>query len=179
MQSGSSLAVQVPVLETERLRLRGHRLEDFSACAAMWANPVVTRYIGAKAQTQEESWARLLRYTGHWALLGFGYWAVEEKGTGTFIGEAGFADHRRTIEPSLNDLPEIGWVLIPQSHGKGYATEAARAVSAWGDDHFGPARTSCVIHAENLSSIRVATKCGYHELQTTTYKGQPTIVYIR
>jgi RimJ/RimL family protein N-acetyltransferase len=65
-------SLQVPVLETERLRLRGHRLDDFAACAAMWANPIVTRHFG-QTLSGEESWNRVLRYVGHWALLGFGY----------------------------------------------------------------------------------------------------------
>jgi RimJ/RimL family protein N-acetyltransferase len=172
-------AAQVPVLETARLKLRGHRLDDFAACAAMWADPVVTRHIGGKPFTEEESWSRLLRYAGHWAMLGFGYWVVEEKATGCFAGEIGFADYKRDIEPSLQDIPEIGWAFATPVHGRGYATEAARAVVAWGDAHFGACQTGCIIHPENLASIRVAEKCGYVELQRTTYKKQPTILFLR
>jgi RimJ/RimL family protein N-acetyltransferase len=172
-------AVQVPVLETERLKLRGHRLDDFPACAAMWADPIVTRYVGGKPFAEEESWSRLLRYVGHWALLGFGYWVIEERATGNFVGEVGFADYKRDIEPSLKDAPEIGWVVASQFHGKGYATEAARAAIAWGVGNIAPSRTACLIHPENLSSIRVAEKCGYREFQLTTYKGQPTLVFVR
>ena len=167
------------VLETERLKLRGHRLDDFAACAAMWADPVVTRYFGGKALTEEEAWTRFLRYAGHWSLLGFGYWAVEEKATGNFIGEIGFADYKRDIESSLKHLPEIGWVLASGSHGKGYAMEAVRAATAWGDRHFRADQTTCIINPENLPSIRVAEKCGYREFQRTTYKGQPSVVYVR
>ena len=89
--------VEVPILESERLKLRGHRLDDSVHSAAMWADPEVTRYIGGKPLTEEESWARLLRYVGHWSLLGFGYWLVEEKMTGNFIGEVGFADYKRDL----------------------------------------------------------------------------------
>jgi RimJ/RimL family protein N-acetyltransferase len=172
-------AVQVPVIETARLKLRGHRLDDFTPCAAMWADPAVTRHIGGKPFTEEESWTRLLRYVGHWAVLGFGYWVVEEKATGSFAGEIGFADYKRKLEPSLKDVPEIGWVLANEAQGRGYATEAARAVIAWGDAHFGSSRTACIIHPENLPSIRVAEKCGYRESARTTYHGQPTTVFIR
>src|SRR5229473_5109567 len=169
----------VPVLETERLKLRGHRLEDFVQCAAMWADPLVIRYIGGKPLTEEESWTRFLRYVGHWSLLGFGYWVAEEKASGNFVGEIGFADYKRDLEPSLKGVPEIGWVLGSQAHGRGYATEAVRAVVAWGDAHFLPARTACIIAPENLASIRVAVKCGYREFQLTTYKGQPTMMFVR
>jgi RimJ/RimL family protein N-acetyltransferase len=169
----------VPVLETARLKLRGHRLDDFAAFAAMWAEPMVTRYIGGKPSTEEESWSRLLRYVGHWALLGFGYWVVEEKAAGCFAGEVGFADLKRDLEPPLTDTPEIGWVFATHAHGRGYATEAAGAVIAWGDAHFGASQTACIIHPENLASIRVAEKCGYRELQRTVYKSQPTTVFLR
>ncbi len=167
----------VPVLETERLKLRGHRMDDFPACAAMWADPVVTRHFG-HSFSEEESWTRFLRYFGHWSVLGFGSWLVEERATGNFVGEVGFANYRRAIEPPL-DAPEIGWVLAVQFHGKGYATEAVRSAVTWGEQHFGPVRTTCIIAPENLPSIRVAEKCGYRESLRTTYKGQPAVVFVR
>jgi len=179
MSNFSRSATQVPVLETERLRMCGHRLEDFADCAAMWADPVVTRHIGGKPFSEEEVWTRLLRYVGHWTLMGFGYWAIEERDTGNFVGELGFADYKRDIVPSIKGVPELGWALVSRVHGKGYATEAVRAAVAWGEAHFGPARTVCIIHPENLASIRVAEKCGYQEFQRTTYKGHPTIIFDR
>ena len=169
----------VPVIETARLRLRAHRPGDFAACAAMWALPEVVRYIGGKPFTIEEVWARVLRYTGHWQWLGFGFWALEEKSTGAFAGDLGFAEFKREIEPSIQGIPEIGWVLAPHAQGKGYATEAVRAVVAWGDQHFDRARTVCLIHPENQPSLRVAEKCGYKEFHRTTYKGQPTLILER
>jgi RimJ/RimL family protein N-acetyltransferase len=171
--------VEVPILVTERIRLRGHCLGDFPHCAAMWADPAVTRYIGGKPLTEEECWTKFLRYVGHWALVGFGYWVVEEKVTGDFVGEIGFADYKRELEPSLKGVPEIGWVLASRVHGKGYATEAVRAAIAWGDAHFSPARTACLINPENLASVRVALKCGYREFQLTTYKGHATMMFVR
>jgi RimJ/RimL family protein N-acetyltransferase len=179
MSSSPRSTLEVPLLETERLRLRGHRLDDFAHCAAMWADAKVTRYIGGKPLSEEESWTRLLRYVGHWALLGFGYWVAEEKATGNFVGELGFADYKRDLVPSLKGIPEIGWAFVAPAHGKGYATEAVRGVVAWGDQHFGSARTACIINPGNVASIRVAEKCGYRELQPTTYKGQPTIMFVR
>ena len=169
----------VPVIETERLRLRAHRPGDFAACAAMWALPEVIRYIGGKPFSGEEVWSRVLRYAGHWQWMGFGFWALEEKATGAFAGDLGFAEFKREIEPPIEGIPEIGWVLAPHAQGKGYATEAVRAVVGWGDDHFDRARTVCLIHPENLPSLKVAKKCGYKEFQHTAYKGQPTIIFER
>ena len=145
----------------------------------MWADPVVTQYVGGKPLTEEESWTKFLRYAGHWSMLGFGYWVVEEKATGNFAGEIGFADYKRDVQPSLKGVPEIGWVLASQAHGKGYATEAVRAITAWGEMHFGPVRTACLIAPENAASIRVAVKCGYREFQPTTYHGHPVLMFIR
>jgi RimJ/RimL family protein N-acetyltransferase len=170
---------EIPNIETGRLRLRGHRVEDFAECAAMWGDPLVTRYIGGRPFTAEEVWARLLRYVGHWELLGFGFWLIEEKATGRFVGEAGLAEFQREIEPSIVGVPEMGWVLTPKFHGKGYATEAVRAAAAWGDGRFGAGRTVCLISPENLASARVAEKCGYRELTPAVYKGQPITMYER
>ena len=168
-----------PVIETERLRLRCHAPADLDVCAAMWGDPAVTRFIGGRPFTREEVWARMLRYAGHWLWLNYGFWAIEETDTGRFVGEAGFGDFRRQIDPPLTDIPEIGWVFAPPAQGKGYATEAVSAVVAWGEQRFGPVRTACIIDPGNTASIRVAEKCGYREWQRTEYHGAPTILFER
>lgn len=144
----------------------------------MWADPNVTRHILERPLNEEESWARLLRYVGHWALLGFGYWVVIEKQTGDFIGEAGFADYKRMLQPLLEGVPEIGWVLAARAHGKGFATEAVRAITAWGDAHFRTS-TRCIITPENAASFRVAAKCGYREILRTRYNGHEIVIFER
>jgi RimJ/RimL family protein N-acetyltransferase len=174
-----SSPVAAPVLETPRLRLRGHRLDDFSNSAAMWADPVVVRYIRPTPFTEEESWARMLRHVGHWALLGYGYWLVEDKNTGEFLGEAGFADfHRDTEPPLLTDMPEAGWVFRAEAHGRGYGGETVAAIVAWGDSHF-DTPTACIIEQKNLASIRVAEKNGYRPTQVITYRGEEVMMYMR
>lgn len=168
-----------PILETERLRLRPHRVEDLADLAAMWSNPDVTRHIGGRPSTTEESWSRLVRYAGLWALLGFGYWVIEERATGRFAGETGFADFKREMTPSLEGAPEAGWVVAPWAHGRGFATEAVRAALAWGDAHLRSRRTVCIIDPDNAPSIRVAGKCGYVEYAHGSYKGSPSILFQR
>jgi RimJ/RimL family protein N-acetyltransferase len=167
----------VPIVETGRLRLRGHTLDDFPNTRELWANTAVVQHMGGKPQTLEESWARLLRYVGHWPLLGFGYWLVEEKATGEFVGEVGFADFKREMEPRLGPVPELGWVLAPAKQGNGYATEAAKAAIGWARAHFGSSDFVCIINPENLASIKVARKCGFEERQMGTYKGRPVIIF--
>ncbi len=168
-----------PVIETTRLILSGHSLDDFGDCAAMWADPEVTRHIGGRPFSREEVWTKLLRYVGHWALLGFGYWVIRERASGRFVGEIGFADFKREIEPSLDGAPELGWALARSAHGRGLATAAVTAALTWAATRFASTRTVCLIDPENLPSIRVAEKCGFKEFARTTYKGGPTILFER
>jgi RimJ/RimL family protein N-acetyltransferase len=177
--AGLDVASDVTSLETDRLTLRRHVLADFDESAAMWADPIVTRHIGGRPFTREEVWTKLLRYVGHWQLLGFGYWVVREKSSRDFVGEVGFADFKREMVPSLEGMAEIGWVLASRAHGKGYATEAVRAAIAWCDERLCGARTACIIDPDNALSIRVARKCGYDEKLRTTYKGSDVILYER
>jgi RimJ/RimL family protein N-acetyltransferase len=162
-------------VETERLTMRPHTLDDFNDSFAMWSDPEVVQHLGGQVFTREEVWARLLRYAGHWKLLGFGYWAVREKETGRFVGEVGFANFRRQIEPPLNDMPEVGWALAPSAQGRGYATEAVLAALRWADAKWPAADTACIVAPENLPSLKVAQRCGYVEWVRGSYKGKPTI----
>ncbi|HEV2502146.1 MAG TPA: GNAT family N-acetyltransferase [Mesorhizobium sp.] len=168
-----------PVLETERTILRAHALDDFGAYARMWADPVVCRFIGGKVRTREESWMRFLRHAGLWSLIGYGYWAIEDKATGRFIGEAGFHDMKRDITPSLEGIPEAGWGLASEAHGRGIASEVVARMVAWADETFREARTVCIIDPENEPSLKVAEKAGYTEVLRTTYHGEPTILFER
>jgi RimJ/RimL family protein N-acetyltransferase len=170
---------EAPVVETPRLILRGYVIGDFPHVAATWADPVVVRYVSDHALTEEESWARFLRNVALWPMLGYGYWAATEKSTGRYVGDVGFADFKRKIEPSLKGVPEIGWVLAGWSHGRGYATEAAQAAIGWLERTLGPQRTVCIISDENRASLRVAEKVGYVEFARGEYKGSRMVMLER
>ncbi|MBU0584461.1 MAG: GNAT family N-acetyltransferase [Alphaproteobacteria bacterium] len=169
---------QAPVIETERVILRPHRLEDFDAYQAMWTDPKVTRFIGGRAHTREESWVRFLRHTGTWSMLGYGYWAIEAKAGGALVGEAGFQDMKRSIEPSIEGIPEAGWALAPAFQGIGLATEVIGRAAAWIDANLG-GRTVCIIAPDNAASIKVAQKCGYREVLATSYHDKPIVLFER
>jgi RimJ/RimL family protein N-acetyltransferase len=170
---------EAPVVETPRLILRGYVVEDFPHFVAAWADPEVVRYISRHPLTEEESWPRFLRNIALWPMLGYGYWAVTEKSTGRYIGDVGFADFKREIEPSIKGVPEIGWVLASWAHGNGYATEAAQAAIAWLERTLGPQRTVCIINDDNRASIRVAEKLGYKEFARSEYKGARVVMFER
>jgi len=177
--ASASARIVIPIVETARLILRAHGAADYDACVAMWADPLVVRHISGVPSTPAQTWMRLLTYPGLWGILGFGYWAVEERASGAYIGDVGFADFRRELVPSIAGIPELGWVIAPQAHGKGYATEAAGAALAWADANIDAARTVCIIDPANLASIRVAEKSGFREVTKTTYKGEPTVLFER
>jgi RimJ/RimL family protein N-acetyltransferase len=173
------MTIEAPVIVTERLTLRGHARADFADSRALWADPIVTRYIGGRPFTDEEVWTRLLRYVGHWAVMGFGYWVARDTATGRLVGEVGFADYRREIDPPFDGAPEMGWVIAPWAHGRGFASEAVRAALAWGDKQLGVARTVCMIDPGNDASLRVAARHGFVEYARTPYKGQDAILFER
>jgi RimJ/RimL family protein N-acetyltransferase len=145
----------------------------------MWSDPDVVRHISGKPSSEAESWARLLRYAGHWNLLGFGYWAVEDRTTGMFIGEVGFADHRRDIDPPFDGIPEAGWVMAVASHGRGLAREAIRAALEWADANLSTKRTVCMIAPEHERSLRLARDVGYGHERYAQYRNKRVIVLER
>ncbi len=163
--------IAIPTLATERLILRGHKIEDFAAYAEMAADPNWARYTVGTPPTREQSWSRFLRNFGHWALLGQGFWAVEERQTGDYLGDVGFVEGKRDLTPPHTGEPEIGWALKASAQGKGYATEAAQAALLWGRTAFGPVRAVCIINPENTPSLRVAARLGFADFEDLSYQG--------
>ena len=169
----------VPELETPRLLLRALRESDLERWSAVTADAQVLRFIGGVALSREETWRRILATAGAWTLLGFGYWAVERRGDGLMIGHVGFADFKREITPSLDGLPEMGWVLAPEAHGQGIASEAVAAGLAWADEALKAPEIVAIIDPDNGASIRVAEKAGFRRAESATYKGDDIFIFRR
>nr|WP_314268132.1 GNAT family N-acetyltransferase [uncultured Moellerella sp.] len=170
---------QIPVVETERLLLTPHRVEDHAAVAEMWADPRITQYIFDDAiSTTRESWMRMLSYQGLWPLLGYGYWAIKEKSTGRYVGDLGFADFYREIEPSIRHLPEAGWALAHWAHGKGYATEALTGAINWLQQERGIKQCVCLIESYNTSSVKLAERVGFKKTDSIMMDDKPTDLYL-
>jgi RimJ/RimL family protein N-acetyltransferase len=140
-------------LETPRLLLRQWREADFEAFAAYYADPELAKYIGGQAP-REGAWRKMASLIGHWALRGYGYWAVEEKETGIFAGCVGlwFSDGW----PEL----ELGYWLVPGVHGRGYATEAGQAARDYAWATVGTESLVSYIDPDNEASKRVAERLG-------------------
>ncbi|MEU5666817.1 GNAT family N-acetyltransferase [Streptomyces longwoodensis] len=143
-------------LRTDRLVLRPWRESDLVPWAAMNADPEVRRHLG-DLLTREQSDASVARFRAEFEERGYGWWAVEVRSTGAFIGFAG-------LDRVDDGLPfagvEIGWRLAREAWGKGYATEAARAVLDFGFDTLGLPEILAVTTATNLRSQAVMRRIG-------------------
>ncbi|MCR9070738.1 MAG: GNAT family N-acetyltransferase [Alphaproteobacteria bacterium] len=164
----------IPVIETERLRLRGFAAADKPAYGAMRADPDVVRFlVGGEALipfAQEIAESRIRAFREAWS-NGFGVWAVEEKITGRLLGQTGLARLERS-----NDV-EILYAFARHAWGNGYAREAARAALAFGFETVGLSRIVAFVVAENTASARVLEAIGLTGQGETTYGGFPVLSY--
>ena len=173
------LTKSAPSIETSRLRLRAHAADDLSRSCTLWGNPAVTLFIGGKPSTPQQCWARILTYVGHWNLLGFGYWLVEDRVTGEFLGEVGFANFNRDLTPAFGTTPEVGWAFLPSAQGKGYAHEAVLAGLTWMEQNHPTEKVVCMIAPDNQPSLKLARKLGFEEFTRASYHGEATILFER
>jgi RimJ/RimL family protein N-acetyltransferase len=169
----------VPTIETERLRLRGFRESDLDAQAAVLGDTEVTRHLGGHAFSREDTWRRMLCAPGLWTMLGYGYWAIERREDKAFLGQAGFADFKRDMTPSIEGLPEMGWIFAPHAQGQGYAAEAVAAALDWADATLRASEITAIIDPANARSIRLAERSGFDLREDATYRGEPTLLFRR
>lgn len=159
-------------LETDRLLLRQFTDDDLDAFAGIQADPIAARYIGDGTPTDREtSWRLMAMFLGHWTLRGHGQYAVEERATGAFAGRVGLWHPEGW--PGL----EIGWLIGRDRWGRGYATEAGRAVARAAFDELGVKRLISVIRPDNAASIQVARKLGAAHDDTIDLQGHHVQVY--
>ncbi len=164
--------IEIPRFETDRLILRGFEETDLDAYADMVADPEVTRYLGdGKTLSRSDAWRQMAMFAGHWALRGFGLWAVEEKSSGTFIGRVG------CLEPEGWPAFEIGYTLSRAAWGRGYASEAAAFSLQYARETLRRTEIASLIRPANAASIRVAESLDASPAETIEFFGAPTVVY--
>lgn len=165
------MPLDIPVLETERLVLRGFREDDLDAFARLMADQRVARWLGGQTLDRDDSWRSMATHLGHWVLRGYGQWAVEEKATGDLVGRVGH--WRPEGWPGL----EVGWMIDPDRWGRGYATEGGAAALA---DAFTRVEASEVISLtlpDNLASRRVMEKLGLRHARDQRVRGFDQVIY--
>ncbi|HEX8194064.1 MAG TPA: GNAT family N-acetyltransferase [Allosphingosinicella sp.] len=168
-----------PRIETARLVLRTSIPQDLDAHAAMLGDPAVMHHLTGAGLPREDAWRRMLQGPGLWAMLGYGYWSVERRADNRYIGQLGFADFKRDMVPSLDGLPEMGWLFAADAQGQGFAREGVEAALRWADEALKPAEIVAIIAPHNAPSIRLAERTGFVRAEETAYKGEPTLVFRR
>ena len=143
-------------IRTERLVMRGWRESDLAPWAAMNADPEVRQYVGPLL-TFEQAAAWALNFQDDLDRYGFGFWALEVRASGEFIGFTGLG----TVggEMPVTGI-EIGWRLARPAWGRGYATEAALAAMDYGFGVMGRPEIVAVTMARNLRSQAVMRRTG-------------------
>ncbi len=147
--------MDIPVIETNRLLLRGWQDVDQLAFAELNANPDFVRFLGnGEALTRNDSWQLMTSFMGHWALKGFGFWAVEEKASHKFVGRVGL------WQPPGWPGVELGWGIAPEYWHIGYGYEAAQAAMYWGFANLEAEKFISLINPNNIASITLAERLG-------------------
>lgn len=166
------ITLEIPTLDTPRLRLRAFSEADFPAYRALVADPDVMRFLGDGRPLGEiDAWRQLATIVGHWALRGFGLWAVEERATGRFVGRVGLQ------EPGGWPGFEVAYTIAPALWGRGYAREAAGAALRHAQQVLGRTDIISIIRPDNLASVRVATALGAARSHTIDFFGAPADIY--
>lgn len=147
-----SVTIVIPRLETERLTLREPRLADFEHWAAFFASPRSIHERGMMPRAQ--AWKVWAGDVALWMLRGYGPFGIEDRATGAYVGEVGI------YQPEGYPEAELGWFVVPEAEGKGYAREAARAVMLWARDRLGFTRLVNYIDPANERSIALGLRLG-------------------
>lgn len=143
-----------PVLETKRLRLRAPNSDDLENIYRLGNSPAVMKYISkGKTQTLEEAKADLKKRIDL-SDNKLGYWIVEDKKEGQFIGWLALKQLDQT-----NEI-EIGYRFLEEMWGKGYATEASKRLLAYAFEELKLERVIAIAIEENRASTRVMEKLG-------------------
>jgi RimJ/RimL family protein N-acetyltransferase len=159
-----------PTLESPRLLLRPHGIDDFEPLHALTVAPAPRAFLSGEP-SREESYKRLLTSIASWHLFGYGTFAAIERESGLYVGNCGLFRLERDLDPPFEGEPEAGWIVAQSRWGRGYAGEAMEAALAWFDEAVGIRRTVCMISPGNRASERVAAKLGYEPIGLSRYKG--------
>lgn len=147
-----SLSLNIPVIETERLILRAPQDSDFETEVAFYQSERST-FVGGP-MPRGQTWRSYAMLIGHWALRGFGFWAVEEKASGEYCGRVGL------WYPEGWPEAEIGWTMMDHAEGRGIAYEAAIASRRYAYETLGWPTAISLIAPENARSRVLAERLG-------------------
>jgi [ribosomal protein S5]-alanine N-acetyltransferase len=160
-----------PVLETERLILRRLTPDDAEFVLRLLTDPAFLRFIGDRGvRTVDDARAYIERGPGaSYARHGFGVYAATLR-DGTPVGNCGLLKR-----DALDDV-DLGYSLLPEFRGRGYATEAAAALVEHARRDFGMRRLAAIVDPENVPSVRVLRAVGMtFERRIRLAEGEPEL----
>ncbi|KGD76751.1 guanosine monophosphate synthetase [Tatumella morbirosei] len=161
-------------LETTRLKLEPYNDSHYEGLRVMDNDSEVMRYINKGiVKTPEETRENIRRVQSRWHKYGFSWWAIKEKASGVVVGAA-CLQYLANVEGAPL---EIGWRLIPEHNGKGYATEAAEAIIDYAAEHIGADYLVAVADPENIPSQRVMQRLGMTYKAIEQHYDEPCVVY--
>ncbi len=148
----TSATFSIPTLETDRLILRAPKLEDLDAECEFFASEQA-EFVGGR-MPREQVFRVIATFIGHWSLRGFGFWGVEDKSTGRYVGHIGL------WYPEGWPEQEIGWGVLKWAQGKGMAFEAAVRARQHAYETLGWTTAISLIAPENTRSRALAERLG-------------------
>jgi RimJ/RimL family protein N-acetyltransferase len=149
-------------LTTDRIGFRTWAADDLPLAMALWGDSRVTRFLSLAPMTDEQVKARLEREIATQEAHGFQYWPLFLRATEEHLGCCGLRPYKPTI-------PEVGVHLGSKHWGKGYATEAVRAVLGYAFDRLGAVALFAGHSAENDASRQLIARLGFRYIHDEFY----------
>lgn len=141
-----------PTLQTGRLKLRAPKLSDFEHWAAFFASE--RSWLERGPLDRVDAYRTRAADVALWTLRGYGPFGLDDRATGAYLGEVGI------YQPEDYPEAELGWFVVPEAEGKGYAFEAATAARAHAFRDLGWQTAVSYIAPENARSIALAERLG-------------------
>jgi RimJ/RimL family protein N-acetyltransferase len=156
------------VLETGRLFLIRLSTDDAAFIQELVNDPEWIRYIGDRGVRTLEDAAEYIRKgpLAMYETYGYGLYLVREKGSGDAVGICGL------LKRDFLEHADLGFALLARYRGKGYASEAARAVVAYAGQTLGLAHLEAITNPDNGSSIGILEKLGFRFERMIAYPGE-------
>lgn len=158
------------IYKIDNLGFRPVTDDDLGYLLSLDADPEIRRFFPSGVQSHKEIEDKIQRYKREYAEKGYGTLLVFELNSGEFIGRAGFGD----IE---SGEIEVGYLVLKQYWGKGYATRILKALLAWAKDNIHQDKIIAYTPIKHAASERVMQKAGMVFNRTAKMQGEDCVIY--
>ncbi|WP_133130259.1 GNAT family N-acetyltransferase [Legionella yabuuchiae] len=142
-----------PEITTQRTFMRLISIEDLEPVAKLNANPDVRKFFPDGIQSKSQTKQRIFQFQSYYKDFGLPCFVVFDKSTGNFIGRCGFG-------PLETGEVEVGYLIIKDLWGQGYATEILNALLNWCCENISTDYIVALAPLKHTASHRVMEKCG-------------------